>query len=193
MTKPRVLTQNMVCAQVCVPAEWTNEQVLEFLTRKTRSIAPGGRWRIRTAADERAKRTNDMERVPCGCSDTPETNDRHCHIVCDAFSFEEAYHKTKGTHIPVPASQPKVKSLLLDVIDKMEKEQYTDKEVHDVVTYLGIVLMGVYVVEDEHTAALAGLLMNIKSGMELAIKPENNKAKVKDFDKPLFPQSGTVH
>lgn len=73
MTKPEVTTKGVFDMQVCVPEEWTDEQILEFAEKKF----PTGikaKWFIRKLEEVL---DGDLERQPC------DDNKNYVHIMLD--------------------------------------------------------------------------------------------------------------
>lgn len=61
--------------QVCVPSDWTDEQVMDFAEREN-WCGTGGGWFIRKRGDDLLAGTN--ERVPCA------ERAGHVHIMLDS-------------------------------------------------------------------------------------------------------------
>ena len=60
--KPQVTRRGALSMQVCVPADWTNDQVKAFADRENLCGTENG-WFIRKAGDKALK--GDPERAPC--------------------------------------------------------------------------------------------------------------------------------
>ena len=69
--KPEITRYGILDMQVCVPKDWTDEQVLEFAEANN----PGG-WQIRREGDPFLN--GDPERVPC------DEREGFVHIMLDA-------------------------------------------------------------------------------------------------------------
>lgn len=75
MNKPTVTRHGLLDMQVCVPKDWTDEQVKAFADRENMCGTENG-WSIRKQGDELLDGAD--ERVECG-------NDKnYCHIMLDA-------------------------------------------------------------------------------------------------------------
>ena len=75
MSEPKILWHGALDMQVCVPKEWTDEQVKEFADRANPCGTTNG-WFIRKQGDKLLAGCN--ERVTC------EKDGRFCHIMLDA-------------------------------------------------------------------------------------------------------------
>ena len=60
---PEITLHRFLCMQVCVPFEWTDEQVLEFANQENLCGTENG-WFIRRQGDEAL--AGDDEQVSCG-------------------------------------------------------------------------------------------------------------------------------
>lgn len=70
-----VTIRGILDMQVCVPANWTDEQVLDFAGQENPCETTNG-WSIRRQGDQAL--AGDDERVPC------QDRDGHVHIMLDA-------------------------------------------------------------------------------------------------------------
>ena len=77
--KPIVIQSGLVDMQVCVPATFTDDEVIEFANRENPAGTEGG-WSIRTAEDDPVQK-GDATRVDC--LDTEERSGCvHIMLVC---------------------------------------------------------------------------------------------------------------
>lgn len=74
-TKPEVTQRGVLDMQVCVPAEWTDEQVLDFAEKENPCGTTNG-WFIRREGDKELMGC--PERQPCA------ERDNFVHIMLDA-------------------------------------------------------------------------------------------------------------
>lgn len=72
--QPEVIRQGIASLQVCVPYDWTDEQIVEFANRRQMTGLDHG-WSIRRQGDPALK--GDAERV-C-CADTERVG--FCHVM----------------------------------------------------------------------------------------------------------------
>lgn len=70
-----VTRRGVLDMQVCVPSDWTNEQVKEFSDRENPCGTENG-WFVRKAGDRALN--GDPERNPCG------SRAGHVHVMLDA-------------------------------------------------------------------------------------------------------------
>jgi hypothetical protein len=75
MMVAQVTRRGALAMQVCVPADWTDEQVKQFADRENYCGTENG-WFIRRQGDDKLRGAN--ERTSC------ETLNGHCHIMLDA-------------------------------------------------------------------------------------------------------------
>ena len=75
MPSPEVTRRGFLDCQVCIPADWTDQQALEFANRENECGTEHG-WHIRRAGDTALR--GDAERVPC--ADRPG----FVHLMLDA-------------------------------------------------------------------------------------------------------------
>lgn len=73
--KPQVTRHGLLDMQVCIPKEWTDEQVVEFANKENPCGTTNG-WQIRREGDEALAGCE--ERVQCG------DRENYVHIMLDA-------------------------------------------------------------------------------------------------------------